>query len=113
MLIVEMILIIGPNGEVRQILGEFKVKNVEDLKEGKVIVETDGYGEPNDRSGSILGSYIGMLAKSPTFAPLDIPKWDNDLFLQRKKNIITNVEVNCYLIVAYITMLILKTNVYL
>jgi hypothetical protein len=84
--------IIWPNGEVRQILGEFKVKNVEDLKEGKVIVETDGYGEPNDRSGSILGSYIGMLAKSPTFAPLDIPKWDNDLFLQRKKNIITNVE---------------------
>ncbi|BAF17164.2 Os05g0342600 [Oryza sativa Japonica Group] len=84
--------IIFPNGEVRQILGNFNVKNMEQLKNGKVIVETDENGVPNDRSGSLLGSYLGKMAQNSTFAPLHIPKWDDDLFVEPQKCIVAHVE---------------------
>nr|XP_015642066.1 uncharacterized protein LOC4341484 isoform X1 [Oryza sativa Japonica Group] len=85
--------IIWPNGEVRQVLGNFNVKNLDQLKQGKVIVETDEHGIPNDRSGSVLGSYLGKLAQNSTFAPLDIPKWDHDLFVGPKESIVADVEM--------------------
>lgn len=84
------------NGEVRQILGNFNVKNMEQLKNGKVIVETDENGVPNDRSGSLLGSYLAKMAQNSTFAPLHIPKWDDDLFVEPQKCIVAHVEVNSF-----------------
>lgn len=36
-----MFLNVGLNGEVQQVLGNFNVKSLEQLKQGKVIVETD------------------------------------------------------------------------
>lgn len=89
-----MFLNVGLNGEVQQVLGNFNVKNLEQLKQGKVIEETDEHGIPNDRSGSVLGSYLGKLAQNSTFAPLDIPKWDHDLFVGPKESIVADVEVN-------------------
>lgn len=84
---------VGPNGDVRQILGEFRVKNLSQLDGGKIIVETDENGVPNERSASILGQYLGQLAENSTFAPLNIPRWDNELFVKKKENMINHVEV--------------------
>lgn len=89
-----MFLNVGLNGEVQQVLGNFNVKSLEQLKQGKVIEETDEHGIPNDRSGSVLGSYLGKLAQNSTFAPLDIRKWDHDLFVGPKESIVADVEVN-------------------
>ncbi|KAL6883804.1 hypothetical protein ACP4OV_011218 [Aristida adscensionis] len=81
-----------PSGEVREFIGEFGVSNLFKLQGGKVVVGTDENGVPNERSASILGQYLGDLAESPTFAPLHIPRWDNELFQRPKVNIIKDVE---------------------
>jgi len=87
----------GPNGEVRQIIGEFTLSNLLALQGGKVIVETDENGVPNERSASILGQHLGHVAESPTLAPLDIPRFDNRRFNSHKEQIIKDVEVIfCY-----------------
>lgn len=77
--------IIWPNGEVRQIIGEFTLSNLLALQGGKVIVETDENGVPNERSASILGQHLGHVAESPTLAPLDIPRFDNRRFNSHKE----------------------------
>ena len=84
----------GPNGDVRQIIGEFRGKNLSELRGGKIIVETDGSGIPNGRSNAILGHHLTWLAENSTFAPLHIPRRDNELFLQKHGQMITDVEVN-------------------
>ena len=56
-------------------------------------METNKKGVPNERSGSILSSYLSDVAENSTFAPLNIPRWDNELFVQRKNNMIKDVEV--------------------
>ncbi|KAL6883229.1 hypothetical protein ACP4OV_010643 [Aristida adscensionis] len=81
-----------PSGEVWEFIGEFGVSNLFKLQGGKVVVGTDENGVPNERSASILGQYLGDLAESPTFAPLHIPRWDNELFQRPKVNIIKDVE---------------------
>lgn len=88
------ILYIGPDGDVRQVVGDFRVSNLLDLQGGKVIVGTDENGVPNERSASILGQHLGDIAESSTFAPLNIPRWDNKLFNTLKVKIIKDVEVN-------------------
>lgn len=84
--------IIWPNGETRQIVGEFRLKNLSQVAGGKIIVETNEKGVPNERSGSIVSSYLSDLAENSTFASLNIPRWDNELFVQRKNNMIKDVE---------------------
>ena len=69
----------GPNGEVRQVLGDFTISNLLQLEGGKVIVGTDENGVTNERSASILGQHLGQIAKKPSLAPLHIQRWDNDL----------------------------------
>ena len=93
----------GPNGEMRQIVGEFRLKNLSQVHGGKIIVETNEKGVPNERSGSILSSYLSDVAENSTFAPLNIPRWDNELFVQRKNNMIKDVEVHhhIYLFLMY------------
>ena len=83
----------GPNGEKRNIVGAFGISNLLELEGGKVMVGTDENGVPNERSASILGQHLGYLAESPTFAPLHIPRWDNELFKAHKEQIIKDVEV--------------------
>ena len=56
---------VGPNGEVRQVLEDFRVSNIEDLYGGKVIIGTDENGVPNERSASILGQDFGQTAEKP------------------------------------------------
>ncbi|KAL6909851.1 hypothetical protein ACP4OV_001510 [Aristida adscensionis] len=84
--------IIWPTGEMQQILGQFRVSELLKPHGGKIIVEIDENGVPNQRSGSILGQYLGDLAEILTFAPLHIPRWDNKLFDTHKENIIKQVE---------------------
>ena len=57
-------------------------------------METNKKGLPNERAGSILSSYLSDVAEPSTFAPLTIPRWDNELFVQRKNNMIKDVEVH-------------------
>ncbi|XP_072147443.1 uncharacterized protein [Setaria viridis] len=83
---------LGPNGEVGQILGDFRVSNLLQSRGGKVIVGTDENGVPNERSTSIFGQYLGDLAMKPSFAPLHIERWDNKLFRGYKQSIIRDVE---------------------
>ncbi|KAG2633094.1 hypothetical protein PVAP13_2NG286203 [Panicum virgatum] len=71
---------IWPNGEVRQILGDFRVSDLLWSRGGKVMVGTDENGVPNERSASIFGQYLGDLAMKPNFAPLHIERWDSKLF---------------------------------
>jgi hypothetical protein len=85
---------VGPNGQARQVLGDFGVPDLSKLQGGKVIVGTDENGVPNERSASVLGQHLGDLAQKPSFAPLHIPRWDNDLFNKHKEQIIVDVEVN-------------------
>lgn len=85
---------LGPNGEVRQILGDFRVSDLLQSRGGKVIVGTDENGVPNERSASIFGQYLGDLAMKPSFAPLHIERWDSKLFRGYKQSIIRDVEVN-------------------
>ncbi|XP_044428204.1 uncharacterized protein [Triticum aestivum] len=89
---VGIFMLAGPNGETRQIVGEFRLKNLSQVDGGRIIVETNEKGVPNERSGSILSSYLSDLAENSTFAPLNIPRWDNELFVQRKNNMIKDVE---------------------
>ena len=84
----------GPNGEVRQVLGDFTISNLLQLEGGKVIVGTDENGVPNERSASILGQHLGQIAEKPSLAPLHIQRWDNALFKTHKEQIIKDVEVN-------------------
>lgn len=84
---------VGPNGEVRQVLGDFRVSNLVDLQGGKVIVGTDENGVPNERSASILGQYLGQIAEKPSLVPLHIERWDNAMFNSHKQQIIKDVEV--------------------
>lgn len=63
---------VGPNGQERQVIGDFGVSDLLKLQGGKVIVATDENGVPNERSASILGQHLGELAESSTFAPLHI-----------------------------------------
>ena len=70
----------GPNGEMRQILGVFRGQFFSQLKGGKIVVGTNPDGVPNERSGSILGSYLTQLAENSTVAPLHIPRWDHEMF---------------------------------
>lgn len=84
--------IIRPNGEVRQVIGNFRILNLEDLDGGKVIVRTDENGVPNERSASILGQDFGQTAEKPSLAPLHIERWDNALFNTHKQQIIKDVE---------------------
>ena len=84
----------GPNGEVRQVLGDFTISNLLELEGGKVIVGTDENGVPNERSASILGQHLGQIAEKPSLAPLHIQRWDNALFKTHKEQIIKDVEVN-------------------
>lgn len=88
-----IILHAGPNGDVRQIIGELRGKNLSELHGGKIVVETDGNGIPNERSAAILSQHLTWLAENSTFAPLHIPRWDNELFLQKHGQMITDVEV--------------------
>lgn len=84
--------IIWPNGEVRQVLGDFTISNLLELEGGKVIVGTDENGVPNERSASILGQHLGQIAEKPSLAPLHIQRWDNALFKTHKEQIIKDVE---------------------
>ena len=84
---------VGPNGEVRQVLGDFRVSNLLELQGGKVMVGTDENGVPNGRSASILGQHHGQIAEKPSLAPLHIQRWDTDLFKTYKEKIIKDVEV--------------------
>jgi hypothetical protein len=91
----------GPNGDVRQIIGEFTLRNLLALQGGaKVIVGTDENGVPNERSASILGQHLGHVAESPTLAPVDIPRFDNRRFDSHKEQIIKDVEVIFFIISA-------------
>lgn len=88
-----IILHAGPNGDVRRIIGEFRGKILSELRGGKIIVETNGSGIPNGRLATILCQHLTWLAENSTFAPLHIPRWDNELFLQKHGQMITDVEV--------------------
>ncbi|KAJ1261075.1 hypothetical protein BS78_09G000500 [Paspalum vaginatum] len=86
------ITIIWPNGEKRKVVGSFGIANLLELEGGKVMVGTDENGVPNERSAFILGHQLGYLAESPTFAPLHLPRWDNELFKAHKELITKDVE---------------------
>lgn len=47
----------------------------------------------NERSAAILSQHLTWLAENSTFAPLHISRWDNELFLQKHGQMITDVEV--------------------
>ncbi|RLN28952.1 uncharacterized protein C2845_PM05G17360 [Panicum miliaceum] len=83
---------IWPNGEVRQILGDFRVSDLLRSRGGKVMVGTDENGVQNERSASILGQYLGDLAMKPNFAPLHIERWASKLYRAYKQSIIRDVE---------------------
>ena len=75
-------------------MGRFTVSNVMNIKSGgKVKVETDQNGVPNQRSGGLLGSFLRGLAKNSSHVPLHIARWDNKLLEKPKKDLITYVEV--------------------
>jgi phage replication-related protein YjqB (UPF0714/DUF867 family) len=78
---------------MRQIVGAFRSQLLLNLKGGKIIVGTDRNGVPNERSGSILSSYLTELAQNSTIAPLHIPRWDNEMFEPKKQEMIKLVEV--------------------
>ncbi|KAL6640827.1 hypothetical protein ACP70R_021950 [Stipagrostis hirtigluma subsp. patula] len=84
--------IIWPNGAVREIFRSFRTAELWDLNGGRVLVETDDNGIPNQWSESILSTYLGELAQNSSFAPLHIPRWDSKLFKGPKERIITDVE---------------------
>ncbi|XP_035822447.1 uncharacterized protein [Zea mays] len=84
--------IIWQNGVVREVFRNFRTAELWDLKGGRVLVETDKNGIPNQWSESILSSYLGELAQNSSFAPLHIPRWDNKLFKGPKERIIKDVE---------------------
>jgi hypothetical protein len=128
----------GPNGEVRQIIGEFTLSNLLAIQGGKVIIETDENGVPNERSTSILGQHLGHVAESPTLAPLDIPRFDNrssnnNLSIEvldklksihlhhmskhlqryvRKAYSITNAHVSCFLLFCYLLKICYFANLF-
>ena len=83
----------GPNGGMRQVVGVFRRQFLSNLKGGKIIVGTDENGVPNERSGSILSSYLTELAQNSTIAPLHIPRWDNEMFEPKQQEMIKLVEV--------------------
>jgi hypothetical protein len=83
----------GPNGLVREVMGRFQVSNLMHMKDAKVIVETDKNGVPNQRSGGLLGSFLGDLAKKSSYAPLNIARWDNKLLRRPKESLIEYVKV--------------------
>lgn len=56
-------------------------------------METNGKGIPNERSAPVLSQHLTWLAENSRFAPLHIPRWDNELFLQKHGQMITDVEV--------------------
>uniref|UniRef100_A0A0A9DI28 Uncharacterized protein n=1 Tax=Arundo donax TaxID=35708 RepID=A0A0A9DI28_ARUDO len=84
--------IIWPNGDVRQVLGDFRVSNLLELEGGKVILGTNENGVPNERAASILGQHLGQIAEKPSLAPLHIQRWDNALFKTHKEQIIKDVK---------------------
>jgi len=49
---------LGPNGKVRQILGDFRVSDLLRSHGGKVMVGTDENGVPNEKSTSIFVSTL-------------------------------------------------------
>jgi len=85
--------IIWPNGENATIVGVFRSKFLSTLNGGKIIVETGQNGAPNERSSSILSSYLTKLAQNSTIAPLHIPRWDNEMFKPKQQEMIKLVEV--------------------
>lgn len=85
--------IVWPNGVIQEYRGRFTVSNVMNIKSGgKVIIETDENGVPNQRSAGLLGSFLRGLAKNSSHVPLHIPRWDNKLMRKPKENLITYVE---------------------
>jgi hypothetical protein len=60
---------------------------------GKVIIETDENGIPNQKSADLLGSFLRDLAKNSSHVPLYIARWDDKLMRQPKKDLITYVAV--------------------
>ena len=74
-------------------MGVFRRQFLSNLKGGKIIVGTDENGVPNERSGSILSSYLTELAQNSTTAPLHIPRWDNEMFEPKQQEMIKLVEV--------------------
>lgn len=84
--------LIWPNGLVREVMGRFQVSNLMHMKDAKVIVETDKNGVPNQRSGGLLGSFLGDLAKKSSYAPLNIARWDNKLLRRPKESLIEYVK---------------------
>jgi len=73
--------------------GVFRSKNLLNLKGEKIIVGTDQNGVPNERSSSILSSYLTELAQNSTTAPLHISRWDNEMFEPKQQEMIRLVEV--------------------
>ncbi|KAL6643973.1 hypothetical protein ACP70R_018739 [Stipagrostis hirtigluma subsp. patula] len=84
--------IVWPNGFVREAMGRFSLTKLLNMNSGKVLVETDENGIPNQRSASLLGSFLGMVAKNSSYAPLHIPRGDSKLFNQPNQDLINYVE---------------------
>jgi hypothetical protein len=84
----------GPNGVVQEYRGRFTVSTMMNIKSGgKVIVETDENGIPNQKSAGLLGSFLRDLARNSSHVSLYIPRWDNKLMQKPKKDLITYVVV--------------------
>lgn len=55
--------------------------NVENLPEGvKIVVKLDRFNAPISKSASVLGTYLGTIVKKPHLAPLNVLKWNDDVY---------------------------------
>ncbi|XP_020100828.1 uncharacterized protein LOC109718820 [Ananas comosus] len=85
--------IIGADKSRRKKRGRTTLADIWTLSERERIdVEVDKYGVPCTYAGSILGSFLGVVAKNGAFAPLNIPRWDNQAFNPFKEKMLKHVE---------------------
>nr|XP_051201621.1 uncharacterized protein LOC127315142 [Lolium perenne] len=70
-----------PDGRIKRRRGPTKLAHLSNLPEGvRIIVKLDRFNAPISKSAGLLGSYLGTLVKKPHLAPLNVLKWNDDMF---------------------------------
>jgi hypothetical protein len=68
-----------PDGRIKRRRGPTKLAHLSNLPV-KIIVKLDRFNAPISKSAGLLGSYLGTLVKKPHLAPLNVLKWNDDMF---------------------------------
>jgi hypothetical protein len=66
----------------------------------KIIVKCDETYKPYTQAGSLLASWLGLVAKDGKLAPLNIPAWDNPAFRQYQVDMLQYIEVRSILVLS-------------